>query len=197
MTRRAFLLAAAAVLSAQTPEALTAHLRATPLVHADFTQTRTLSALTRPLVSRGSVVVDHTRGILWQVKQPFALTFVVTPKAVLEVGPDGKRKAQAAKDAPMVAQMGRILKALVEGRWSVLEEFFTLKASGSTAKWEIRLTPKPVAASFLKGATIQGGRTLERLRLEEPGRDTSEVVFTATRTDLPLSEAERQLLDPK
>lgn len=197
MTRRALLLTAAVTLSAQTPETLTAHLRTTPLVHADFTQTRTLSALTRPLVSRGSVVVDHARGVLWQVKKPFALTFVVTPLGVLEVGPDGKRKAQAAKDAPMVAQMGRILKAQMEGRWSVLEEFFTLKASGSAAKWEIRLAPKPVTASFLKGATIQGGRTLERLRLEEPGGDTSEVVFTGTRTDLPLSEAERQLLDPK
>lgn len=188
---------AAVLLPAQSPEALTAHLRATPLVHADFTQTRTLKALTKPLVSRGSVVVDQGRGILWQVKKPLALTFVVTPKGVLEVGPDGRRKVQTAQDAPMVAEMGRILKALVEGRFSALEGWFSLQGSGTPDRWEIRLAPKAAAAAFLKGATLQGGRTLERLRLVEPGGDTSEVVFTGTRTDQPLSDPERALLDLK
>lgn len=181
-------------LAAQSPEALTAHLRNTPVLHADFTQTRHIKALSRPLVSKGTVVVDRQRGIIWQVARPLNLTYVVTPQGVLEVGPDGRRKAQAAKDAPMVAQMGRIMQALAEGRWSVLEDYFSLKAQGTPSRWEIRLNPKPVAASFIRSVVVKGGRVLERFLIEEPGGDRSEVVFNAPRLDQPLSEAEARLL---
>jgi len=183
--------------SGLTPEALTAHLRNTPLLHADFTQTRTLKALSRPLVSRGTTVVDRQRGVIWQVTRPLNLTYVVTPQGVLEVGPDGRRRAQTAKDAPMVAQMGRIMQALMEGRWSVLEDYFTLQAQGTPERWEIRLSPKPVAASFIKAILVKGGRVLERFQIEEPGGDRSEVVFGAPRLDQPLSEAESRLLSLK
>ncbi|MBP1627427.1 MAG: outer rane lipocarrier LolA family protein [Holophagaceae bacterium] len=203
MRRLALSLVLIAPLSAQTggpglaPEALTAHLRNAPLLHADFTQTRTLKVLSRPLISKGSVVVDRQRGIIWQVTKPLQLTYVVTPQGVLEVGPDGRRKAQAAKDAPMVAQMGRIMQALAEGRWSVLEDYFTLQGQGTPNRWEIRLSPKPVAASFIKSVVVKGGRVLERFLIEEPGGDRSEVVFGAPRLDLPLSEAEARLLKPQ
>ncbi|WP_005036026.1 LolA family protein [Holophaga foetida] len=195
--RRLALVVLAAPLAAQTADALTAHLRNTPLLHADFTQTRHLKALTRPLVARGTVVVDRQRGIIWQVLRPLNLTYVVTPQGVLEVGPDGRRKTQTTKDAPMVAQMGRIMQALAEGRWSVLEDYFTLKAQGTPGRWEIRLSPKPVAASFIKSVVVKGGRVLERFQIEEPGGDHSEVVFGAPRLDQPLSEAEARLLNLK
>ena len=176
------------------PETLTAHLRRTPLLHADFTQTRTLKALSRPLVSRGTTVVDRQRGVIWQVTRPLNLTYVVTPQGVLEVGPDGRRKTQTAKDAPMVAQMGRIMQALMEGRWSVLEDYFTLKALGTPDRWEIRLSPKPVAASFIKAIQVKGGKVLERFQIEEPGGDRSEVVFGPPGLDQPLTEGELRLL---
>jgi len=197
MKRLLLPLALMAPLTAQSPEALTAHLRNATLLHTDFTQTRTLKALSRPLLSRGTVVVDRQRGIIWQVNRPLQLTYVVTPQGVLEVGPDGRRKIQAAKDAPMVAQMGRIMQALAEGRWSVLEDYFTLQAQGSPGRWEIRLSPKPVAASFIKSVVVKGGRVLERFVIEEPGGDRSEVSFGTPRLDQPLSEAEARLLNLK
>lgn len=191
------LLAVPAVLLAQsrpTPEALTAHLNKASLLHVGFTQSRTLAALSRPLKSSGSLVVSREKGVIWQVSKPLQLTIVVGPKGMLEVDASGRKKLQTSKEMPMVAQMGRIMKALLEGRWSVLDDFFSVSAEGTKDKWTIILTPKPQTAAFIKGVRVSGGAYLERIQVEEASKDRMELVFDHPREDLPLTEAEARLL---
>ncbi|MDP2877075.1 MAG: outer membrane lipoprotein carrier protein LolA [Holophaga sp.] len=195
---QAMLLLPVAALLAQTPkpsaaEALTAHLQNTPRLHVAFTQTRTLAALSRPLKTSGRLVLARELGVIWQVQKPLNLTYVVGPKGMMEVGPDGKAKKKNAKDVPMVAQMGRILQALLQGRWSALEEFFTLRAEGSSERWKIILVPKPQTATFLKGVQITGGRFIDRIHVDEPSGDAMDLVFDRPRPDEPLSDEEQRL----
>lgn len=187
-----FLLSLALSAAPPTPEALTAHLAVPATLQAQFTQTRTLRALSRPLVSRGRVVVAKGRGILWQVTHPVALTYVVTPSGLREVGADGR--VRRTEGGPGMAAVGRALSALLEGRWADLGDLATVTASGTPDRWEVRLTPRAAAATFFRGATLQGGRVLERLRLEDASGDRMDLTFTGTRTDPPLTEAERRLL---
>jgi hypothetical protein len=196
MLRRLLLSLAVLPLAAQgaaPAEALTAHLRATALVHGSFTQTRTLAALSRPLVSRGDLVVDQARGVLWMVHKPLTLTFVMGPAGIREVSSTGQGKAPASEEAPMVAQMGRIVKSLLKGRWDAVEDYFTVKGQGTPAKWEVLLDPRPVAAGYIKRVKVQGGAFLERIQVEEPSGDRMELTFQNLRTDLPLSAAEARL----
>ena len=191
-------LMSAAVIAAQAPnaslpEVLTAHLKNTPRLHVAFTQTRTLAALSRPLKTSGRLVLAREYGVIWQVQKPLNLTYVVGPKGMMEVGPDGKAKLKNAKDVPMVAQMGRILQALLQGRWSALEDFFTLRGEGTTERWKIYLTPKPQTAAFLKGVQVNGGKFIDRIHVEEASGDGMDLVFEKPRPDEPLSEEEQRL----
>lgn len=190
------LLAALCVTACQaqsSAELLTAHLKDTPLLHVEFNQTRTLAALSRPLKTSGRLVLAREFGVIWQVRKPLNLTYVVGPKGMMEVGPDGKARQKNAKDVPMVAQMGRILQALLQGRWSALEDFFTLRAEGRPERWKITLTPKPQTAAFLKGVQVTGGSFIERIHVDEASGDGMDLLFERPRTDEPLSEAERRL----
>ena len=197
MSRRwlSFLLLSASLLRAQAslPEVLTAHLKNTPMLHVEFTQTRTLAALSRPLKTTGRMVLDRDHGVIWQVRKPLNLTYVVGPKGMLEVGPDGKAKQRSAKDVPMVAQMGRIIQALLQGRWSALDDYFTMKGEGSAERWKILLTPKPQTAAFLKGVQVSGGRFIDRIHVDEASGDGMELLFERPKTDEPLSDAELRL----
>jgi len=197
MSRRwlSFLLLSAGLLRAQAslPEVLTAHLKNTPMLHVEFTQTRTLAALSRPLKTTGRMVLDRDHGVIWQVRKPLNLTYVVGPKGMLEVGPDGKAKQRTAKDVPMVAQMGRIIQALLQGRWSALDDYFTMKGEGTAERWKILLTPKPQTAAFLKGVQVSGGRFIDRIHVDEASGDGMELLFERPKTDEPLSDAELRL----
>ncbi len=178
---------------ADLPEALTAHLKNTPMLHVEFTQTRTLAALSRPLKTTGRLVLSRDHGVIWQVRKPLNLTYVVGPKGMMEVGPDGKARLKSAKDVPMVAQMGRILQALLQGRWSALDDYFTLRGEGRTEHWKIVLVPKPQTAAFLKGVQVTGGAFIERIHVEEISGDGMDLVFEHPRKDEPLSEEELRL----
>jgi Outer membrane lipoprotein carrier protein LolA-like len=193
-----FLSLSACVLQAQTPntvlpEVLTAHLKNTPLLHVDFTQTRTLAALSRPLKTTGRLVLAKDQGVIWQVRKPLNLTYVIGPKGMLEVGPDGKAKRKAAKDVPMVAQMGRIFQALLQGQWSALNDYFTVRAEGKAERWKIILVPRPQTAGLLKGVQVSGALFIERILVEETSSDGMELVFERPNMDEPLSEAELRL----
>ena len=186
----ALLLAAPADL----PGGLTAHLREAEVVHADFSQVRTLAALSRPVKASGSLVLCKGRGVIWQLKAPLSITYVMDPEGLLVVDAQGRRERRSAREAPVVAQMGRIFQSVVQGDWKGLEDLFLVTGGGDPAKWTVALRPKGEASAFLKGVEMSGGRFIERIRILEAGGDRMELTFARQRADAPLSDAEAALL---
>ena len=190
------LLSTGTVLCAQAalPGALTAHLGAAALVHVDFTQTRTLAALSRPLKASGSLVLARDQGVIWALKRPVAITYVMGPKGLMVVSADGRKDHRTAREAPMVAQLGQVFQALIQGDLKGLETYFTVTGSGTPERWELVLLPRPQAAAFLKRVQLSGGRVIDRIRLEEASGDRMELVFDHARLADPLTAAEARLL---
>ena len=176
------------------PSSLTAHLQEASILHLDFTQTRTLAALSRPLKSSGSLVLARDLGVIWELRRPAALTYVMGPKGLTVVTAQGRKERKSSREAPMVAQMGRIFQSLTQGDWHGLEAFFTVTGQGTAQRWEVTLLPKPPTAAFLKVVQLSGGRFMERIRLDEATGDRMEIRFEHQRTDAPLTEAEKSLL---
>lgn len=189
-------LSAGLALAAQpvSPEALTAHLREAAVVHLAFRQTRTLAALSRPVASSGSLVLARDLGVIWELRRPVAMTYVMGPKGLLVVSGDGRRERRSAREAPVVAQLVQVFQALVQGDLKGLGEFFTVTGAGSPAAWELTLRPRARAEAFVQRVQLAGGRGIDRIRIEEPGGDRLELKFENLRLDDPLTEAERRLL---
>jgi len=176
------------------PGPLTAHLREAACVHLDFTQTRTLAALSRPLKASGSMVLARDKGVIWELKRPLALTYVMGPKGLLVVDADGGRERKNAREAPMVAQLGRIFTAVAQGDFQALESFFTVTGTGRPERWEVTLVPNDQTAAFVRRIQLDGGRFIDRIRVQEAGGDRMELAFQHQRLDLPLTEGETRLL---
>jgi hypothetical protein len=179
---------------ASLPSSLTAHLKDAAIVHVDFTQTRTLAALTRPLKASGSLVLARDLGVIWALRRPTALTYVMGPKGLMVVNAAGRRERKSAREVPVVAQMGRVFSGLIQGDWNSLEAYFTVAGEGTPQHWEVTLLPKPQTAAFLKKVQLSGGRFIERIRVIEASGDLMELAFEHQRLDLPLTEGETRLL---
>lgn len=177
------------------PETLTRHLREAACIHLDFVQTRTLAALTRPLKASGSLVLARDKGIIWELKRPVAITYVMGPGGLLTLNADGSGDRQAGQDTPMAGQVGRVFSAVAQGDWKALEGWFSVAGDGRPEHWTVTLRPKGQADAFVKAIRLEGGAFIDRIRLEEPGGDRTELVFQHQRADLPPSAEEARLLE--
>jgi hypothetical protein len=191
-----FVLALAVPAAATLPASLTAHLKDAARVHLDFAQTRTLAALSRPLRSSGSMVLARDQGVIWAVRRPLSITYVIGPKGLLVVDGDGHKERRTAREAPMVAQLGKVFQALAQGDLGILDGLFTAAGTGTPERWQVELLPKAGsgAASFVQRIRLDGGRFIDRVRLEEAAGDRMELVFSNQKVDAPLTPAEAALL---
>jgi outer membrane lipoprotein-sorting protein len=168
-------------------------------VRAQFTQTQTLSAMNRPLVSTGSLVFFRERGVLWQIDTPYKATYVITDAGVAEVNAAGQRvNTNAPQGARGVAQVSKMMRAMLGGDLSALYSQFDVKAEGTPAQWRMQLTPnQPQLAQAIKGLQMEGGDYLKTLRITLANGDVTQIEFANSRVVDELQQSERTPLGAK
>lgn len=196
--------AAADVMSATTTAAsddarlvaqITARLAGKPGVRAQFRQTQTLAALKAPLVSTGSLLFMRERGVIWRIDTPYRTTYVIGDSGVTQIDASGERRERAGPRAGGMAQMSRMMRAMLGGDLSALYSQFDVTASGTPAQWRMRLTPnQPQLAQALKELRMEGGAFLQTLSITAANGDSTRIEFAdSVAVDVP-SPAERALL---
>lgn len=148
------------------------------VVRAEFAQTRQMAALKRPLVTRGRLVISATRGVLWQIEQPFRMTYAFGESQIVEIGSDGVRRVREAREVPGLAQISRVFRAMLGADADALREYFDVAAKGHSGAWTIELKPRQAQlAHFLSGMQLSGGRFVDEIRISEAAGDSSRIVF--------------------
>lgn len=175
---------------------IAAHLAQAKGVRAQFTQTQTLAAMKQPLVSTGSLLFFRERGVIWQIDAPYKATYVITDAGVAEVNAAGQRvTAHSAQGTRGVAQVSKMMRAMLGGDLSALYSQFDVDATGSGAQWRMQLKPnQPQIAQSIKGLEMNGGDYLQRLRITLANGDITQFDFTKSAAVTELSAAERGLL---
>jgi len=165
-------------------------------VRAQFTQTQTLAAMKQPLVSTGAFVFYRERGVIWRVLTPYKATFVITDAGVAEVDADGKRiGTKSAQGVRGVAQVSKMMRAMLGGDLSALYSQFDVDAQGSPSQWTLGLKPnQPQLAQSIKGLRMKGGAFLQSLRIELANGDVTQIDFTQSEALDDVPAAERGLL---
>ncbi|MEW9580733.1 outer membrane lipoprotein carrier protein LolA [Paraburkholderia sp. DGU8] len=175
---------------------IAAHLAQPKGVRAQFTQTQTLAAMKEPLVSNGALVFFRERGVIWRIDTPYKATYVITDAGVTQFDAAGRRvSAHSAAGARGVAQVSKMMRAMLSGDLSALYSQFDIEAQGSTARWRMRLTPnQPQLAQSIKGLEMDGGDYLESLRIALPNGDVTKLDFTKSEATTEPTAAERSML---
>ncbi len=175
---------------------IASHLAQAKGVRAQFTQTQTLAAMKQPLVSTGSLLFVRERGVIWQIDTPYKATYVITDAGVTEVNANGQRvTAHSAQGTRGVAQVSKMMRAMLGGDLSALYSQFDVQAEGSAAQWRMQLTPnQPQIAQSIKGLQMNGGDYLQSLRITLANGDITKLDFAKSAAVTELAPAERSLL---
>ncbi len=164
------------------------------VVRAEFVQTKQIAALKRPLVTMGRLTFSRTQGVLWQIEQPYRLSYVFSEERIVEIGSDGKRRVRETREVPGLTQIGRVFRAVLGANSDALREHFEVTAQGDPAKWAIGLKPRQTQlAQYLSGMQLSGGRFVEEIRINEAGGDGTQIRFSNSHGADALSEAEMSL----
>jgi outer membrane lipoprotein-sorting protein len=175
---------------------IASHLAQAKGVRAQFTQTQTLAAMKQPLVSTGSLLFFRDRGVIWQIDTPYKATYVITDAGVAEVDANGQRvTARSAQGTRGVAQVSKMMRAMLGGDLSALYSQFDVQAEGSAAQWRMQLTPnQPQIAQSIKGLQMNGGDYLQSLRITLANGDVTKLDFAKSVAVTEPTPAERGLL---
>jgi outer membrane lipoprotein-sorting protein len=175
---------------------IAAHLAQAKGVRAQFTQTQTLAAMKQPLVSTGALLFFRERGVIWQIDTPYKATYVITDAGVTEVNAAGQRvTTHSAQGTRGVAQVSKMMRAMLGGDLSALYSQFDVQAEGSAAQWRMHLKPnQPQIAQSIKGLEMDGGDYLQSLRITLANGDVTKLDFTKSMAVTEPTPAERSLL---
>jgi hypothetical protein len=174
---------------------ITAHLAQAKGIRSRFTQTQTLAAMQRPLISSGSLLFFRARGVIWQIEVPYRATYVITDAGASEVNPQGRRTdAGHGNGVRGVAQVTQMMRAMLGGDLSALYSQFDVRARGTPAQWQLLLTPnQPQLAQSLKGLQMSGGDYLRTVRVTLANGDVTQLDFADSVVVKQLTPAERAL----
>lgn len=188
-----FLIADSVTADSKDMDSIKARLGNKAIVHADFTQVKSLEAFKRPINSSGHLVVSQAKGILWQIESPYRVTFVFKEEAFIEVDPDGSVRARGSEGVRSQSYISRLFGALFSANVMELEKYFSVRGFESDEHWQLELHPMEEMANYLKVVAIKGAGFVDDIFIEEAGGDTIKITFSNQSSSEPLSDEESRL----
>ncbi len=151
---------------------------------ADFTQSKEIAALSRPLISKGQIWMSQNGELLWQVLTPFKSTMVIHKKGVRLYSKDDQ--FQGDRNHAMVTDISNIFLALLSGKLEQLDTAFSHElicgdnkeeqAKSSHQKWKLILTPKAEKIEkLISEIIILGHADIEQIHFTEKRGDKTEI----------------------
>ncbi|WP_157509005.1 LolA family protein [Ferrimonas futtsuensis] len=143
-------------------------------VRGQFTQSKTLAFLSRPMVSEGEYLMAPGMGLIWDQVTPWPQEMILSQGKLTM---DGESvEMQAGPFAPVIA-------ALMQGQLDTLREHFTLTGEGSLESWRLQLVPKaePMTRLFSTIEIRGEQRQILGLTLTDTAAQPTEIGFSDIR----------------
>jgi len=176
-----------------------------PVIRAEFIQTKQMQALKRPLITTGQFTYAQSDGVLWQIAQPYHISYVLGEDKIVEIGANGLRKERGLREVAGLAQVGRVFRAVLGANASALHSYFDITVpinseQSDAGKWQLILKPKQEQISkSLSMITLSGSQFVETIVITEASGDSTTLRFKniqgfkKTQGVTTLTESELQL----
>jgi len=144
-----------------------------------FTQTRHLTGVRAPLVSRGRANIAAER-VEWHVTDPLDIRTTITPTGItqsIENGPAQRVGPQGGGDA-FLSSAG--LFDLLVGDFTALQTHYTITRAAPAANgaWSMRLTPRAASLSrFVSAIDVAGCERVTGVEVRQANGDRMEIAL--------------------
>ena len=143
-----------------------------------FTQQKRISALRRPLVSTGTIVLSPF-GICIATHSPFTSSVKITTEGIWQQAGNGKTTVKKADEHIEIRHTARILIALFTANQQVLEERFSLYFKKNGNHFEVGLRPRDrILAKIISEIVIEGGDEIHKIAIREANGDETTILIS-------------------
>lgn len=147
-------------------------------VHYEFTQRKTVAALSRPLQSSGVLGLSTGQQLVWQTRVPLKSTLVIAAQGLQQF--DRNDALVSELDLPVARALAQVFLDVLSGNTQTLATAFTQTLDCNGDAWELTLVPTdPAFAQLLTSITVSGAATLQRLAFRETRGDYTEIQLSA------------------
>lgn len=143
-----------------------------------FTQTRHLTGVRAPLISRGSAVVSAA-GVDWRVTDPIEVRTTITASGITQSVEGGPAQPVAAGGDGFFSSAG--LLSLLAGDIAALRNYYEVAraAPGAGGAWRLRLTPKTAnIARFLSYIEVGGCQRVSDVQVRQANGDWMQIALS-------------------
>jgi len=165
-------------------------------MRSDFVQTKKISVLKFPLITKGGFLYAADYGVSWKIESPFDTEILITSGGYYQ-RKDGNWISETPASAK--AQIQAYLKAFLlvfSGKFEELREYFTLSFLKRENAWNVGLSPKGQLKNLILNMQLTGSfpAQLRFFLIQEVNGDFTKIEFHDARySSQPLSESEQKL----
>lgn len=149
-----------------------------PIIWGKFIQNRTLTGVSKKLVSEGYFLVDKQRGILWVTEKPIYQTLVVADAGISIKNKSGTLMNLDSRNLPSVKYINELMLAIFSGDMNAIERVFNYTGEVTSRGWSLDLTQKNISSAVFKSVVINGGSVVSRITLISREGDVTDILFT-------------------
>lgn len=155
-------------------EAINNILQKHAVVAGDFIQTRSITGIDQPLVSRGDFIFVKLKGIYWHTVEPVEFdTRFLHPEFT------GSQQPQQPKPGLMQKRIGQLMMNFLGGDIKSLEKRFHLALADKEGVWKLSLDPKRKAVKKqLSLLTIEGADYINEISIINNKSGTTTIKFS-------------------
>jgi len=164
-------------------------------IRTRFIQTKQISVLKQPLVTKGLFVSAPEYGVYWKIESPFNTEILITSGGYYQ-RKDGDWISEAPASAK--SQIQAYLKAFLlvfSGKFEELRKYFTLSFLKRENAWNVGLSPKGQLENVILNMQLIGSfpAQLRFILIKEVNGDFTKIEFHDARySSQPLSESEQK-----
>jgi outer membrane lipoprotein-sorting protein len=159
-----------------------ARLGESAVIRGNYTQTREIALLSKPLESHGDFILSE-QGLFWrQTSRPAAIVIADGERLVQQIG-DGEPEVTDDSSNPMVLPFSRIFLGIFAGDEENLRTHFEIAFSATEETWEISLTPTTEPMSLaIQSINLRGREYIEDLTVVNRSSDQTVIRFSDIQT---------------
>lgn len=158
-------------------------------IKGHFVQKKFLSILDKPLRSEGSFALSGQNNFVWQIEQPFAVSYRFSKGDLYRQDSRGKAQVKPA-DAPMLYGFFVFFNTLFDLSQTELDKAFHLYFQQQNQQWVLGLRPKEARLKNAIDTIVVEGEALSpkksqgmavaitKVTIHEPGGDYSQLLFS-------------------
>lgn len=139
-------------------------------IQGDFVQKKFLSILDKPLLSSGSFAISRAQNFVWQVEEPFAVSYRFADRSLHRQDGSGEQVVKPAED-PMLYGFFAFFSTLFDLSQADLEKLFHVYFTEQGEHWVLGLQPKDARVRQTVASIVVEGRQAQKPAVVEPASD--------------------------